>query len=1006
MSTRSSLQNLGPTDRNNNNYESSHNKGAVNNFRSRDRNNNNFNLGLNNNCCYGISSNIMVDATNLGVAKQWCSLMHLPIQSAAKLDSGPESHTVTTSNNDYNNNYNLMHNLGYTTINDLSRLCFTRSFPNNHFYTHFTGYNNFFHNSSATTGRQHNFLHYSVTLYCDFFLGGGCSEYVKLSLANHGTFQLQLTRILSNNHCNHHNNLTYNYIICNCYICYITGYNNFFYMTTATTCRRHQFPHYSVTLYCDIVLGGFCSMNFKTSFANHGSFQFAEKMLLTNCQQILSPHPCFPLRPRMLSNIFLNHDTFNYNCHTCYITGYNNSFYKTTTTTCSWHYFLHYSVTLYCDIVPGGFCSMHVKTSLANHGSLQFFEKTLRNDCQQMPSSQPCLLRLRIPSNNFLTCNHNKNNTGWKLHNNHDYFRSYSKSKVNNINKLDYGLKTNNCYSMTLFLTNQLIYYNNLNWSHYNNNDCRHHNHHKNLHAVPKNNKNANNRRKNFRNLSNKEMHAKNGNILRRQLPKRRSLVFGWWNCQKGFINQGKKLELESFLMENKVDVFGVQEVEIYKTTYFYSDLYRIQGYKHIFPISLEKHGRGRCVVYFKEGLQELITERLDLMSPTQPIIWLQLGSRNGPLLAFYYREWTGLDGVNSLEAQKTRLREVLVKVSKAMEGNNEVYLMGDLNVDAKAVMDLSSADPLAKMINDTMIEEGLNQLITKTTRSQIVNNVCKESSIDHLYTNVPENTMAIKINHTASSDHAMITFKRRRKVVIPRKKITIRSFKNFNETDFLKELGRIDWKSMPDNNVDEATEFLTSSILNVLDQHAPVITFTPSSNYNPVISESTKVMMKKRDLVHEKAKQTGNAEHVKEYKQLRNQVVGQINRDKKLAVESEMEKGSSAWKALNIMRSKSKSTHGPPIKLILEGKEVKDTARMASAMNEFFTEKIKKLQDEIGMKEPAYDPVEHLKANLPDNIETLNWSLTSPLEVKETIEHLQNSSSAGFDGISNWILK
>ena len=817
------------TDRNNNNYEASHadNKGVGNN----PKNNNNSNLGFNNNCSYGVSNNIMADATKLWVAKQFVLPDLSSDTSATKLDLGPESYTASTSNNNYNNNNNFMHNLGHTTTKDLIRFCITRSFLNNHCYTYcISGYSNLLHMSPATSCRQHYPSLYSVTLYCDLVLGGFCSKYVKLSLANHGNFQLQLSRIFFNNHCNHYNNLTYNHINCNCYTRYITLFNYFFYKTTATTCRWHYFSNYSVTLYCDIVLGGFCSMNVKTSLANHGSFQFAEKMMLIHCQQILSPQLCSPLRLRILFNNFLHYATYH-------------------------------------------------------------------------------------------TCNYNNNNIGW-------------------------------------------------------------------------------------RNVSNKEMHATNGNIPRRQLPKRRSLAFGWWNCQKGFINQGKKLELESFLIENNVDVFGVQEVEIYKTTYFYSDLYRIRGYKHIFPSSLEKQGRGRCVVYFKEGLQELITERLDLMSPTQPIIWLQLGPRKGPLLAFYYREWTGLDGVNTLEAQKTRLQEVLDKVSKAMEGNNELYLMGDLNVDSKAVNDLSSADPLAKMINDTMIEEGLDQLITKTTRSQLVNNVCRESSIDHLYTNVPENTMGIKIHHTASSDHAMITFKRRRKVVIPRRRITIRSFKNFKEADFLKELGGIDWKSMPDNNVDEATEFLTSSILNVLDEHAPVITFTPSSNYNPVISEFTKGMMKKRDLAQEKAKQTGNAEHVKEYKQLRNQVVGLIDLDKKAAVESEMEKGSSAWKALNIMRSKSKSAHGPPTKLILNGKVVNDTTHMATSMNEFFTEKIKKLQEEIGKNDPAYDPVDHLKANLPDNIETLDWSLTSPLEVKETIEHLQNSSSAGPDGISNWILK
>ena len=93
-------------------------------------------------------------------------------------------------------------------------------------------------------------------------------------------------------------------------------------------------------------------------------------------------------------------------------------------------------------------------------------------------------------------------------------------------------------------------------------------------------------------NLGNKAMHILNGNIHRSQkLPRRRGLRFGWWNCGNGFLTQGKKEELELFLEINKIDIFGVQEIEIHKTAFFYDKLYAIRGYKHIFPLSLEKHG-------------------------------------------------------------------------------------------------------------------------------------------------------------------------------------------------------------------------------------------------------------------------------------------------------------------------------------------------------------------------------------------------------------------------------
>ena len=508
--------------------------------------------------------------------------------------------------------------------------------------------------------------------------------------------------------------------------------------------------------------------------------------------------------------------------------------------------------------------------------------------------------------------------------------------------------------------------------------------------------------------ITNKEMHSTHGNIKKRPLPRRRCLVFGWWNCGRGFLTKGKRSELDVFLKENKVDVFGVQEVDIHKTTFFYHDMYKINGYKHVFPLSLEKHGRARCLLYYKEGLDEMITVRKDLMVDDQPIIWIQLGQRNGPLLAFHYREWTGLNGENSLNSQKLRLQEVLSKVSMASRKGNDLYWMGDINVDAADIVPSNNHtnDTLAGLIQNTMLEEGLDQMISTATRMQLVDNVCQESTIDHLYTNVPEGVMNIKVLSTASSDHARILFKRKKKLDTPVKRVSLRSFKNFDKLAFTEEINAIDWEYISCLGADGATDFFTSSVMAALDKHAPLITFTPSKNYNPVISEETKSLMALRDKARSKARTTLSADDIKLFKQLRNKTVGAIKKDKKTAVMSEMEHGTSAWKALNMLRSKAKSANGPPNKLLLDGKVETDSLKMATAMNQYFTNKITKLKEEMEKETPDMDPVEFMKGHLPDNINTLDWDLISTEETEEEIVKLKNSSSVGPNGISNWLMK
>ena len=118
------------------------------------------------------------------------------------------------------------------------------------------------------------------------------------------------------------------------------------------------------------------------------------------------------------------------------------------------------------------------------------------------------------------------------------------------------------------------------------------------------------------------------------------------------------------------------------------------------------------------------------------------------------------------------------------------------------------------------------------------------------------------------------------------------------------------------------------------------------------------------------------------------------------------MEKGSSAWKALNVLRSKAKDLNGPPVKLLLNGKPETNPLKLASAMNQYFINKINKLKEEMKTACATEDPVDFMTKHLPDNIKKLDLELVSRKEVVTAISNLKNSHSVGPDGISNWLMK
>ena len=174
----------------------------------------------------------------------------------------------------------------------------------------------------------------------------------------------------------------------------------------------------------------------------------------------------------------------------------------------------------------------------------------------------------------------------------------------------------------------------------------------------------------------------------------RNSLKLGSWNANRGFLTKGKIIEAENIMKENNLDICAISEVDIQESKFHCEELYEIDGYKFVLPKSWRK-GRARIIVYYKKSLEKYLTVRTDLMTNDQPDVWVEMKTNREPssIYGFYYREFTSINGDNSLEGQKKRLEEWTTAVDKIELEDKEMIMMGDVNIDAFNVFIISDSN-------------------------------------------------------------------------------------------------------------------------------------------------------------------------------------------------------------------------------------------------------------------------------------------------------------------------
>ena len=491
-----------------------------------------------------------------------------------------------------------------------------------------------------------------------------------------------------------------------------------------------------------------------------------------------------------------------------------------------------------------------------------------------------------------------------------------------------------------------------------------------------------------------------------------RGLKICHWNMGSAHL-QNKLNEIETVIADLRPHVLGISESNLYKKHDLENVM--IEDYELFTATTLENPNLevSRVVVYKHKSIVAKL--RKDLMDDTFSSIWMEMGlpHKRKILVCNFYREHQYLKQAdNSSLAPNEQLIRWLVFLDqweRALATGKECLVLGDSNIDHSLfnTSDISKSrhKPLVTELCDRIFPHGVKQCLTGFTHSRPGQ---RDSLLDVLYTNAPQKMSNIQAVTRGASDHKIVTAVRHCKNVVTAARYTKkRSYKNFDQELFLHEIRKTSWWDIYNSaDVDEATELFTQKLTNILDKMVPMKIYQTRRKFVPWLSEETRKLMKERDDLHNLAKSSREGRDWENYKKTRNKVTGRLKSEKenwqKKTLDNCNNDSGKLWK--NILGWLKWSSSGAPTKLFNNGTFETSPKRLASIMNNFYIDKIRRIRENL--PPITGDPLKKLKTMMKDNRSIFKLLPVHPDLVEKIITELRNSKSSGLDNIDTYILK
>ena len=296
-------------------------------------------------------------------------------------------------------------------------------------------------------------------------------------------------------------------------------------------------------------------------------------------------------------------------------------------------------------------------------------------------------------------------------------------------------------------------------------------------------------------------------------------------------------------------------------------------------------------------------------------------------------------------------------------------------------------------------------QLITEATRITPESRSC----LDLAFVTHPDMIIAHGVHHLGLSDHSLIFVVRKsKKIKCSPKIIKSRSYKNFNDADFINSLKTKDWDIVTwfsDVNSAWAAWFdMFNEVQNVCNKHAP-IREKKIRGYLPewVTSDFLK-LTKDKEFYYDKAHKTNDPLDWDKAKTLRNKVNNLSKTLKKnyynTEIENNLKNSKKLWKTIRkVIPGKNKSSI---TNIKVHDKVTTNDKDTANVFNDYFTT----IGSNLGSKFNSHDEDDQVNNFCVSNSCKFNFYCISDDYVFDQIWNFSNNKSPGLDDIDVKLFK
>ena len=459
------------------------------------------------------------------------------------------------------------------------------------------------------------------------------------------------------------------------------------------------------------------------------------------------------------------------------------------------------------------------------------------------------------------------------------------------------------------------------------------------------------------------------------------SVKVATWNLCLGLPN--KKDVVIQELLTNKIDICCMQETELDQN--FPTDILSTRDF--VFEPEVN-NAKKRVGVFINKNIK--YRRRDDLEEPNTHVIIIDLLLAHTIRIISLYRSFRPPDGVSA----STFFNKQLTLIEKSSTRN--MFVLGDFNLDVEMQFRNDYPHKLLYLDLTAMTDRlELFQIVDFPTWSRTINNVVKQSTLDHVYTNSNHLINSVTSLTPTFGDHQLIMVE----LAIEKtqnKNIVKRNWSKYNKEALIIALSNVNLE-INCCDVQQYWNIFENLIIDVIDTLVPITTDTKDSPKLQIPPPPIRNIINQRSRKIKKYKLLPSQPLKEKIKDLDKKIKTYFSSKKKNNIRNKIIPGdnSSLWSAVRTAKNQPANTI--PKNLTRDNIPI-DEADIANCFATFFIEKIAVIKRSLSITENVYNGKNKLIVD--------NRFFMSPSDITECMLTLKSKNCEGFDRIPVRILR